>query len=143
MNPDTGFRVLLLSYSQLETAEFFLGRGEGDTAVVVQGIENAVHVTISESSFFDPTPYCGKTGDTCNIPSDCCDDNCSSGKCAAFSDDEATILPWWVWLLVIGGGLLFMYIVYKMARFVGKADASQLFKEPKGKNVTSIEPGVK
>jgi len=139
----TGYKVLFLSYSQLETAEFFLGRGEGanrDAAVAVQGLENAIHLTISESPYYDPNQDCGASGDPCIWTSECCAGECSTkGRCELLTDDELSAFPLWGWLLIILGGLLFMYVIYKLARFVGKADTSKLFKDPTGEEPSGKE----
>ena len=128
---ETGFYVLRLHASALETGEWYLGRDAEYNAVVVSGVKNAIHLSISESPFYIPVRDCEPRGERCYIAQDCCPPlACNTdGRCDDYAEEDEIVIEWWAWALIIVGGLLFMYVIYKMASVIGKMDTSRLFEE--------------
>ena len=127
----TGSYVLRLSYSTLETGQYYLGSAADGRVLAVQGLENAIHVTIGTSPVFDPDPVCEPANGSCLVSGDCCPPlACNAdGKCVVFDEDATPVtIEWWVWVLVVLGGLFFVYIIYKLATMIGKVDTDKYFK---------------
>lgn len=133
---ETGFKVLRLHDSALETGEWYLGRDAEYNAVVVSGVKDAIHLSVSESPFYVPVQDCEPRGERCFVSADCCKPLACNvdGLCDDYEEEEEIEIKLWVWALIIVGGLLFMYVIYKMASLIGKLDTSTLFE---GKAVAS------